>query len=160
MIIKIMIITEDMFQDGVMEVIIIKIMIMVTIKDMTIKIIMAVVEEAEDMEVIIITIKIMVTTTKIMIITIEIIMIIIKGMVVMVMLQDGVMVIIEIMVIIIEDMVVMMIRKIMITTMGNPVVGINQENLLPLHLKVKTKITKKMNQNLDHGQIKWSQKLK
>merc|ERR1712174_36253 len=107
MIIKIMIITEDMFQDGVMEVIIIKIMIMVTIKDMTIKIIMAVVEEAEDMEVIIITIKIMVTTTKIMIITIEIIMIIIK------------------------DMVVMVIRKIMITTMGNPVVGINQENLLP-----------------------------
>merc|ERR1712157_17640 len=121
----------------------------------TIKIIMAVVEEAEDMEVIIITIKIMVTTTKIMvtikimiirtkimIITIEIIMIIIKGMVVMVMLQDGVMVII----------------KIMITTMGNPVVGINQENLLPLHLKVKTKITKKMtkkmNQNLDHGQNK------
>merc|ERR1712048_1350507 len=98
-----------------------------TIKDMTIKIIMAVVEEAE-------------------------------GMVVMVMLQDGVMVIIEIMVIIIEDMVVMMIRKIMITTMGNPVVGINQENLLPLHLKVKTKITKKMtkkmNQNLDHGQNK------
>merc|ERR1711902_360070 len=87
------------------------------IKDMTIKIIMAVVEEAEDMGVII-----------------------------------------EIMVIIIEDMVVMMIRKIMITTMGNPVVGINQENLLPLHLKVKTKITKKMtkkmNQNLDHGQNK------
>merc|ERR1711902_424601 len=87
------------------------------IKDMTIKIIMAVVEEAEDM-----------------------------------------MVIIEIMVIIIEDTVVMMIRKIMITTMGNPVVGINQENLLPLHLKVKTKITKKMtkkmNQNLDHGQNK------
>merc|ERR1711897_68816 len=108
----------------------------------------------EDMAVIIIAIKIMVTTTKIMIITIEIIMIIIKGMVVMVMLQDGVMVIIEIMVIIIEDMVVMMIRKIMITTMGNPVVGINQENLLPLHLKVKTKITKKMNQNLDHGQNK------
>merc|ERR1712152_92015 len=103
-----------------------------------------------------VTIKIMVITTKIMIITIEIIIIIIiiKGMVVMVMLQDGVMVIIEIMVIIIEDMVVMMIRKIMITTMGNPVVGINQENLLPLHLKVKTKITKKMNQNLDHGQNK------
>merc|ERR1712176_620431 len=97
-------------------------------------------------------------TIKIMIITIEIIKIIIKGMVVMVMLQDGVMVIIEIMVIIIEDMVVMMIRKIMITTMGNPVVGINQENLLPLHLRVKTKITKKMtkkmNQNLDHGQNK------
>merc|ERR1719245_2915015 len=86
------------------------------------------------MVVMIITIKIMVTTTKIMIITIEIIMIII------------------------EDMVVMMIRKIMVTTMGNPVVGINQENLLPLHLKVKTKITKKMtkkmNQNLDHGQNK------
>merc|ERR1719445_4782 len=155
-----MIITEDMFQDGVMEVIIIKIKIIITTKDMTIKIIMAVVEEMEDMVVMIITIKIMVTIkimiirTKIMIITIEIIMIIIKGMVVMVMLQDGVMVIIEIMVIIIEDMVVMMIRKIMITTMGNPVVGINQENLLPLHLKVKTKITKKMNQNLDHGQNK------
>merc|ERR1711952_249766 len=82
-----------------------------------------------------VTIKIMIIRTKIMIITIEIIMIII-----------------------IEDMVVMMIRKIMITTMGNPVVGINQENLLPLHLKVKTKITqkmtKKMNQNLDHGQNK------
>merc|ERR1711902_429417 len=78
--------------------------------------------------------------TKIMIITIEIIIIIIKGMVVMVMLEDGVMVIIEIMVLIIEDMVVMMIRKIMITTMGNPVAGINQENLLPLHLKVKNKM--------------------
>merc|ERR1711933_41790 len=105
--------------------------------------------EMEDMEVIIITIKIIVITikimvtikimiirTKIMIITIEIIMIIIKGMAVM----------------------VMLIRKIMITTMGNPVVGINQENLLPLHLKEKTKITKKMtkkmNQNLDHGQNK------
>merc|ERR1712154_728414 len=84
------------------------------------------------------------------------------GIVVMVMLEDGVMVIMEIMVIIIEDMVVMMIIKIMITTMGNPVVMINQENLLPLHLKVKTKmmekitkkIAKKMNQNLDHGQNK------
>merc|ERR1712176_973299 len=116
----------------IMVTIMITIKIMVTIKDMTIKIIMAVVEEAEDMEVIIITIKIMVTTTKIMV-TIKIMIIRTKIMIIT----------IEIIMIIIEDMVVMMIRKIMITTMGNPVVGINQENLLPLHLKVKTKTTKK-----------------
>merc|ERR1712174_182147 len=140
----IMIITEDMFQDGVMEVIIIK--IMVTIKGMTIKIM---VTTTKIMVTIMITIKIMVTTTKIMV-TIKIMIIRTKIMIIT----------IEIIMIIIKDMVVMMIRKIMITTMGNPVVGINQENLLPLHLKVKTKITKKMNQNLDHGQIKWSQKLK
>merc|ERR1712130_350632 len=102
----------------------ITIKIMVTIKDMTIKIIMAVVEEMEDMVVMIITIKIMVTTTKIM-------------------------VTIKIMIITTKIMITTMGNPVVGINQEN-LLPLH----LKVKTKITKKMTKKMNQNLDHGQNK------